>query len=149
MELSGIRGKLKWNKYTLVAEPDSVFHRIGIKKTEELINRIATPGVPLSGSNNAFYLFTAYHILSGEFYLNDLSWGDKDYLTLANKTITIQVGLEIRMNPGIDKYGFIINKPGDTTVIDYILPVWDACNTRTLTGPVHSISDVLFYEPFH
>jgi uncharacterized surface protein with fasciclin (FAS1) repeats len=148
MELSGIRGKLKWTKYTLLAEQDSVFRRVGINKIEDLINRIATPGVPITSSNNAFYLFTAYHILNGEFYLNDFYWGENKYTTLANKLITIDVGQEIRLNRGIEIYGTSISASGDTTVTDYILPVWDASNILTQTGPVHSVSRVLFYEPF-
>jgi uncharacterized surface protein with fasciclin (FAS1) repeats len=148
MELSGIRGKLKWNKYTLLAEHDSVFHRIGINKIEDLINRLSTPGVPISSSSNAFYLFTAYHILSGEFYLNDFYWGENKYPTLANKLITVNVGQEIRINPGVDIFGISISNSGDTTVTDYILPVWNVSNILTQTGPVHSISKVLFYEPF-
>jgi uncharacterized surface protein with fasciclin (FAS1) repeats len=148
MELAGIRGKLKWTKYTILAEHDSVFHRIGINKTEDLINRIATPGVPLSGSTNAFYLFTAYHILNGEYYLNDFNWGEYKYTTLANKFITVDAGQEIRLNPGIEIFGTSISAYGDTIVTDYILPVWDASNRLTLTGPVHSISRVLDYEPF-
>jgi uncharacterized surface protein with fasciclin (FAS1) repeats len=148
MELSGIPGKLKWTKYTLLAENDTVFRRIGIHKIEDLINRIATPGVPLSGSNNPFYLFAAYHILNGEFYLNDFYWGEYKYTTLANKLIPIDVGQEIRLNPGVDIFGTSILATGDTTLIDYILPVWNASNLLTQTGPVHSISRVLFYEPF-
>jgi hypothetical protein len=148
MELSGIRGKLKWNKYTLLAEKDSVFHRIGINKIEDLINRIATPGVPISNSNNIFNLFTAFHILSGEFYLNDFYWGENKYATLANKLLTIDVGQEIRINPGVDIFGISISGSGDTTVTDYILPVWNVSNIQTQTGPVHSISKVLFFEPF-
>jgi uncharacterized surface protein with fasciclin (FAS1) repeats len=148
MELSGIRGKLKWTKYTILAEHDSVFHRIGINKIEDLINRIATPGVPISNSNNAFYLFTAYHILNGEFYLNDFYFGEYKYTTLANKLISIDVGQEIRFNNGIEIFGTSISASGDTIVTDYILPVWDASNFITQTGPVHSISKVMFYEPF-
>jgi hypothetical protein len=79
--------------------------------------------------------------------MNDFRWGESKYLTLANRQITIDVGQEIRINPGIDTYGITISESGDTTVIDYIRPVWEACNIMTHTGPVHSVSDVLFYEP--
>jgi uncharacterized surface protein with fasciclin (FAS1) repeats len=148
MELAGIRGKLKWNKYTLLAEHDSVFHRIGIHKTQDLINRIATPGVPLTGSTNPFYLFAAYHILNGEFYLNDFYWGAYNYTTLASKLMPIDVGQDIRLNSGVEKFGITISATGDTTITDYILPVWDASNVMTKTGPVHSLSRVLHYETF-
>lgn len=148
MELAGIRGKLKWSKYTILAEHDSVYHRKGIKKAEDLVNRIATPGVPLSGSSNVFYLFSAYHILAGELYLNDFSWGEYKYQTLANKQVTVHSGQDLLFNPGVETFGYSISKSGDTTNIDYILPDWELSNIRTKTGPVHSIRQVLFYEPF-
>jgi hypothetical protein len=69
-------------------------------------------------------------------------------MTLANKLITIDVGQEIRLNRGIEIYGKSISGSGDTIVNDYILPVWDVSNILTRTGPVHSISRVLFYQPF-
>jgi uncharacterized surface protein with fasciclin (FAS1) repeats len=148
MELSGIRGKIKWNKYTILGERDTIYHRKGIKNIEDLIKRVATPGVPFTSNYNAFYLFTAFHILSGEFYLNDFTWGESKYPTLANRPITISAGQEIMFNPGVEPYGITISESGDTTVIDYISPVWEVSNIMTHTGPVHSISEVLFYEPF-
>jgi len=148
MELSGIRNKLTWGKYTILAEKDTVYYRKGIRNIQDLINRVATPGVPYTSNYNAFYLFTAYHILSGELYLNDFSWGDKKYLTFANRTTNIRSGQDIYLNSGVETYGMQITAAGDTTWIDYILPVWEASNRMTKTGPVHSISEVLHYEPF-
>jgi hypothetical protein len=147
MELSGIRKKLGWNKYTIFAEPDSIYHRYGINNIGDLISRIATPGVPLTTIANSFYQFTAYHILSGEYYLNDLSWGSKKYLTFSGQLITIYVGQEIKINIGVDTYGITISESGDTTDIDYIRPVSEGCNILTRTGPVHSIYDLMYYKP--
>lgn len=145
--LSGIKSKLWWNKYTILAEHDSIYRRRGINNIDDLIKLIATPGMSLSNKNNPFYLFTAYHFVGGEFYLNDFNWGNSKYTTLASKPLTINVGLEIQINPGVDNYGITISETGDTTVIDYILPVWEDCNILTSTGPVHSISDVLYFDP--
>jgi hypothetical protein len=147
MELSGIRERLWTNEYTIFAEHDSIYHRNGIHHIEDLIDRVATPGIPYSDRENSFYQFAAYHILYGEFYLNDLYWGDHEYWTLNNEPVVIDVGNDIRINPGVDTYGIAISESGDTTVIDYIRLVWDDCNSRTKTGPVHSISDLLVVEP--
>jgi uncharacterized surface protein with fasciclin (FAS1) repeats len=149
MELCGIRKRLLWNKYTILAEHDSIYHRIGINNIEDLVNRVGTPGKQYSDRTNSFYQFTAYHILNKEFYLNDLLWGNKKYQTLSNVLLTINVGLEIQFNPGIDTYGIKISETGDTAVINYISPVWKDCNIMTSTGPVHSISDVLYFKPLH
>jgi uncharacterized surface protein with fasciclin (FAS1) repeats len=147
MELSGIRKRLGWDKYTILAEHDSIYYRNGINNIEDLANRIATPGLPYSDLKNSFYQFTAYHILRGELYLNDFAWGNKKYRTLSTVLLSINVGFEIQINPGIDTYGISISESGDTTEIDYILPVWKSCNILTGTGPVHSISDVLYFKP--
>ena len=147
MELAGIRKRLVWGKYTILAEHDSIYHREGIKNIEDLIKRVATPGIPYSDRTNSFYQFTAYHILNKEFYLNDLVWGSKKYQTLGTVLLTINVGLEIQFNPGVDIYGIKISESGDTTVTDYIRPAWEDCNIITRTGPVHSISDVLYFKP--
>jgi uncharacterized surface protein with fasciclin (FAS1) repeats len=147
MELTGIRKGMWWNKYTILAEHDSIYYRHGIYSVEDLISRIATPGMSYSNKNNPFYMFAGYHIMGGEYFLNDLSWGSKNYVTRESKQLKIDVGRDIRINPGVDSY-LRISESGDTTVVDYISPVWDNCNIITRTGPVHSISDVLFYEPF-
>lgn len=146
MELAGIKKKLNWKKYTLFAEPDSIYNRYGIHNVQDLVSRIATPGVPLTNSTNRFYQFTAYHILSGEYYLNDLEWGSNKYLTFSGQLITIGVGQDIKINTGVDTYGVIISKSGEETLIDYIRPISEDCNIPTPTGPVHAISDLMYHE---
>ncbi len=143
MEFCRIRNRLWFNKYTILAEHDSVYNRNGIYTFEDLSKRLSLPG-----NADNFYQFTAYHIISGEYYLNDFSWGDRGYRTLSNNPVTVYAGLDIQINPGVDTYGILISESGDTTIIDYIRPVWEDCNILTQTGPVHSISDLLFYKTF-
>lgn len=147
MELSGVRKKLWWTNYTIFAENDSIYHKYGINNIDDLIKRFATPGIALTNVTNPFYQFAVYHILNGAYYLNDFPWGSKNYLTLGGQLITIYVGQEVKINTGVDTYGTTISASGDTTVIDYIRPVSEACNILTITGPVHSISDLLYYKP--
>ena len=148
VRLSGIRSRLWWTKYTILAEHDSIYSRYGIHNIEDLKARIATPGMSLSNRNNSFHLFAAYHFVGGEYYLNDFTWGNRKYTTLANKYLPIDVGLDIKINQGIDNYGYKISYTGDSTIIDYVRLLWDNCNLMTSTGAIHSISDVMFYEPF-
>ena len=117
----------------------------GVQTCALPISRIATPGMQLSNRNNAFHLFAAYHFVGGEYYLNDFDWGNENYATLASKSLRIEVGVEIKINPGIDTY---VSNTGETTLVNYIRPVWENCNIMTNTGAIHSISDLLFYEPF-
>lgn len=147
MEFCRIKNTLRFDKYTILAEHDSVYHRNGIMNLEDLINRIAGAGGSGSSKTGSLYNFAAYHILSGEFYLNDLHWGKKGYWTLATKPLIIIVGQEIQINPGIEIYDIVISESGDTTVVDYILPIWESSNRITNTGPVHSISDLMHFKP--
>jgi len=147
MKLSGIKKKLSWDKYTLFAEPDSIYHRYGINNVEDLISRIATPGVQLTATANPFYQFAAYHILKGECFMNDFYWGSNKYLTFSGQLITIVVGREFKINTGVDTYGMTVSESGESKEIDFIRPIPKGCNILTHTGPVHSISDLLYYKP--
>lgn len=148
IKLSGIKSKLWWKKYTILAEHDSVYRKNGIKTVEDLVARIATPGMQLTNKLNIFNLFVSYHFVGGEYYLNDFSWGNKKYTTLATGyPLTIDVGTKIKINPGVDTYNYTVSGTGETTVIDYILPVWANSNVLTSTGPVHSMSELLFFDP--
>lgn len=147
IRLANIKSRLWWSKYTILAEPDSIYKKRGINNIDDLVKRVATPGLSLSNNMNSFYLYTAYHFVGGELYLNDFNWGNGNYATLANTPLTVNVGLEIRINPGIDVYGIKISKSGDTTLIDYLSPVWEKSNIPTKTGPLHSITDLLYFYP--
>ncbi len=147
VRLAGIKNRLWWDKYTIMAEHDSIYHRNGIYRVEDLIDRIATPGLSYSNTSNAFYLYAAYHFLYGEYFLNDFSWGTKKYSTLSGKQLTITVDAEMKINPNIDIYGYTISKAGDTTFINYIRPVWKSCNIMTQTGSFHTISEMMHYQP--
>ena len=74
VRLSGVKSRLWWDKYTILAEHDSIYRKNGIHNVEDLIARIATPGMSISNRNNAFHLFVAYHFVGGEYYLNDFNW---------------------------------------------------------------------------
>ena len=148
MELAQIKGKLWFDKYTIFAEPDSVYYKNGIMDIEDLINRVSTPGVPYWLRTNSFYIFVGYHILGEEFYLNDFYWGNKDYWTLGYLQLGIDVGQEIQINSGVEDFGIKISEAGDTTIIDYVSPVWEHSNIMTSTGPIHSISNILSFESF-
>jgi hypothetical protein len=148
VRLAGIKSRLWWDKYSIFAEHDTIYRKNGIYNVQDLVARIATPGMQLSNRQNTFHLFAAYHFMGGEYYLNDFSWGNKKYATLATgKSMPIDVGVEIKINQGIDDYVYISNT-GESAVVSYIHPVWENCNVMTGTGPVHSITDLLFYEPF-
>lgn len=147
-ELSEIRNRLWWDRYPILAEPDTIYQKYGIQTIEDLIDRIATPGIPYTDRENSFYQFVAYHFMRDEFYLNDLYLGNEEYRTLGDERVTFDVGFDIKINPGVDTFQIDISENGDTTVIDYIRLIWDECNILTSSGPIHSISELLVEETF-
>ena len=147
MEVAGMKKGLWWSKYTILAEHDSIYYKKGIFSVQDLISRVATPGLPLNNKQNSFYRFAGYHIVGGEYYMNDFDWGSKKYTTMASTPLTIDVGIKIRINPGVDIYEIEISESGDTTAINYIRLKEEDCNIMTKTGPVHSIQDILYFNP--
>ena len=147
MKLSGIDHAWWPDRVTILAEHDSIYHRYGIQDPETLVHLLATPGLPLTDPENEFYQYVAYHLLSGEYYLNDFYMGSADYRTMGDERVTIEVGLDIRINPGLDTFRIAVTETGDTLVIDYIGVVMEASNIMTGTGPIHSVSELLVAEP--
>lgn len=144
MEFCRIRNRLWFSKYTILAEPDSVYHKKGIYSLEDLLYYITTPN---SNMSKTIYDFTAYHILNRDLYLNDLDWGRKGYRTMISDYVIFDVGVKIKINPGVDIYDYEISESGDTTVIDYIRLIWEESNINTTTGPIHTITELLSSDP--
>lgn len=142
MEITRIKYNLWWNKYTILAEHDSIYHKNGIYNIDDLKNHFSSLKI-----SNFLYKFAGYHIVGGEYFLNNLNWGNYKYTTMGGESLIINVGFDIQINPGIDNYGFTVSESGDTTVFNYIRPIWENCNNISSTGPIHSISNLLFYEP--
>lgn len=140
VEYSGLRNYLRWDKYTILAEHDSIYNKNGIYNIDDLIERIATPELLLTSRGNYFYQFTATHIVSSELYLNDFPLGRSRYNTMGREPVLIEVGHNIRINNGEQTYGFTIS---ESEFVDVIL---EGCNIMTGSGPIHSISKLLIFE---
>ena len=147
MELSGISDGLWFSQYTILAEQDSIYRKYGINTVEDLVDRLEMQEIPDQDPEDALYQFVAYHILYRDLYLNDFELGTFDYWTMGNESVTIEVGLDIRINPGMQVYRMDVSESGDTTIIDYIDLVLEDCNIMTRTGPVHSLTELLVSEP--
>ncbi len=149
LEITGLKNKLGVNKkYTILAEHDSIYSRYGINSIDDLIDTFATPGLPYAEWDNSLYQFAAYHVLKGDYFLLDFEWGSKKYKTYADDRVQIDAGFEFRINPGLDTFCLDISESGDTTVINYIRLFWEESNILTKTGPIHLISEVMyFYKP--
>ena len=138
-------GKLIRNKYTILAENDSIFKRSGIHSIDDLIAEFASPELPYTDAGNDLYQFAAYHILEGEYFLADFDQ-TRNYNTFANAPVRIVSDLELKINPGTDTLKVIISDQGDTTIVNYISMFYDDSNILTKNGAIHLISDILRFK---
>ena len=60
MELAEIQERLWLDKYTILAEHDSIYHRNGIYNVEELYERVVPPGILYTNRKNAFDRFAGF-----------------------------------------------------------------------------------------
>jgi len=134
------------NQFTVLAEHDSIYHRAGIQTAEDLVSKYATPGLEYPDPENLLYQFAAFHLLEGSYFLDEFT-GLSNYNSYAIYPVSISSGLEIKINTGVDSFGYEITG-SDTTLIDYINLFYQESNVNTKTGPIHFISQVMeLYRP--
>ena len=136
------------NRYTLLVEHDTIFARYGIHSFDDLVDEVATPGMEFSDPENGLYQFTAYHILEGSYFLDDFDLRPQNYNTYGNNPVQIDAGgSEIKINPGVDTFGYEISGL-DTTYIDYISFHYQHSNILTKNGAIHLITELMsLYRP--
>ncbi len=137
-------GQVIRNKYTILAEHDSIFQRNGIQSVDDLLERYNTPGLTPDDPDNQFFQFAAYHVLEGDYFLVDFEV-TRNYNTYASAPVRIQTGLELRLNPGVDTFRLEISEMGDTTAIRHIGLFYQESDINSKTGPIHLIDQVLEY----
>ncbi len=134
------------NDYTIFAESDSVFELANIHSVDDLIAKYHTEGMAYTDPNNGLYQFAAYHVLQGQYFLNDFV-GATNYNTYAVYPVFVNSGLDIKINAGADTFKTIITDV-DTTYINYISLDMIKSNVNTKNGPIHFISDLMeLYKP--
>jgi len=128
---------------TVLVEPDSVFEKAGISSIEDLIALISPADAEYTLQSNPLYNFVSYHILSGNFFLDDFVDVSKVYNTFSEVPLNINgVGLDVQINKGKQVFDTIINN-ADTTIIDYILFYYDQSNITTKSGAIHFIDHIM------
>jgi uncharacterized surface protein with fasciclin (FAS1) repeats len=136
-------GMQQENVYTILAEPDTVFHRNGISDIDDLVDRYGTPGMDPDDKENRLYQFAAYHILEGQYFL-DAFQGSRNYNTYTQAPVYISGGYNIRINPGSDTFSIVVSHE-DTTYITHIEPFYSISNINTKNGAIHSLNNLMEY----
>jgi hypothetical protein len=137
------------NNYSIVAEPNAVFNADGIQDIDDLVSRYGEGRTDFTSDENPVYQLAAYHILDKSWFLADLHEGTSNYNTRASLPMQISTGVQIRVNPGVEKFDSIFN-PQDSSwaYIDYLEIDVSASNIQTRNGPIHLVNRVLeLYKP--
>ncbi len=129
------------NLYTVLAEPDSIYHKKGIHSLDDLILMYNSPGREYDDVENDLYQFVAYHILENSFFLDEFS-GVNNYNSYANAPVQISADYEIRINAGVDTLDILIEE-SDTIIINYVRLDMVESNILTKNGAIHVLKDVM------
>ena len=70
---------------------------------EDLVAKYHTPGYDLDDPEGGLYQFAAYHLLEGRYFL-DAFQGNSNYNSYAVYPVAVNVGIDIRINPGVDSF---------------------------------------------
>jgi hypothetical protein len=128
---------------TLLLEPDEIYNQNGIFSVQDLANLISPDDDDYTSIANPLYNYCAYHILTGNRYINDFEGTTTNYTTLSEIPLNINGdGNDLLINRGKQVFDTIISGI-DTTIIDYIGFFYDESNITTQTGSIHQIDRIM------
>jgi len=118
-------------RYTVLAVPDTIFNRYGIKIIDDLIARYTASPDSITFIKNGFYRYMEYHCLGGTYYLSGFDSETKLYPVLSNdNNVSITVDTDYKLNYDA------VNKSYTAFNITY-------SNVPAKNGAIHSIKDLL------
>ena len=125
--------KIARTRFTLLAVPDSIYHRFGINDVNGLIAWSGGTADNLTSKLNPFYRYVEYHCLNKSFFLSEFTTAVYPILSHDNYlSITISDDYKINLDIKTQKYtGFILSesnipaKNGVVHTIQGLLPVID------------------------
>lgn len=151
VDLTGFNNTIDFNQkksndllpVTMLVEPDSIYHKSGIYTIKDLIDKVSPGNNNYTSPQNPLYGFVGYHLLSGDYFIDEFVDENTVYSTFSEVPVNINgLGLDIAINKGKKNYDTIIYQ-SDTTFIDFIKFEYDLCNVLSQTGPIHIINGMM------
>ena len=128
---------------TLLLEPDEVYRELGINSFNDLAGLISPANTNYTNADNPLYNFVAYHVLTGNYFIDDFEDNVTNYTTYSEIPLRIDgTGIDIAINKGKQVFDTIVAQ-GDTTFIDFIGFDYDNSNVITQSGAIHLIDRVM------
>lgn len=142
-------GNLIDNRYSILAESNSIFQDEGINSIDDLVDRYGEGRTDYTDGENPMFQMAAYHILDASWFLADLYEGVSNYNTRASLPLQISTGVEVRVNTGVQNFDSIyVETDSSYTYINYLLIDVYESNIQTRNGPIHLVDHVLeLYRP--
>jgi uncharacterized surface protein with fasciclin (FAS1) repeats len=131
---------------TLLIEPDSVYKKQGIHSVDDLIAKVSPNNSNYTNENNPLYNFVGYHILQNSYFIANFEEREEasNYNTYSDVPVNINGGgIELMINQ-YKNDTIVVN--GEQKILTYISVNYDRSNMLTLTGAIHSLSNVLFQK---
>lgn len=121
--------KIARTRFTLLAVPDTIYHRYGINDVNGLIDWCGATSDNLTSKDNPFYRYIEYHCLNNSYYLSSFETSLYPILSRDNNiSVTIAEDYKINLDRTTNKYtGFIL----------------DGSNIPAKNGVIHTINDIL------
>ncbi|MCG8476698.1 MAG: fasciclin domain-containing protein [Cytophagales bacterium] len=94
--LNNKTGKYLRNRFTILAETDEVLRKAGIDSYDALKEKYSPDADDVTDSSNGLYQFMAYHVVKGQFFMNDLE--NRNYENLSEELISFDVVKGYRIN---------------------------------------------------
>jgi uncharacterized surface protein with fasciclin (FAS1) repeats len=132
---------------TLLVEPDSIYKKYKINSINDLIARLSPNNNDYKSELNPLYNFVGYHLINGNYYLDDFEGNNTNYSTQSDIPLNIDgTGIDIKINNLKQVLDTIIKAPGDTTFIKHVGINYDNSNVISQSGAIHFIDHIMYQQ---
>ncbi len=147
VDLTGLRSLMDFNlkieedrqPVTLLVEPDRIYNEKGINNVNDLAAFISPDDTDYTSSTNPLYNFVAYHILTGQYFIDTFEGESTNYTTNSEIPLSINgMGINIAINKGKEDTVYVGEQ-----IVDYIGFLYDESNVITQSGAIHFIDRVM------
>jgi uncharacterized surface protein with fasciclin (FAS1) repeats len=147
VDLTGLRSLLNFNHkvetnrqpVTLLVEPDRIYNQNGVNNINDLIALISPGDDDYTSVYNPLYNYVAYHILTGQRFIDNFEGVATNYITFSDIPLNINgLGLDLAINRGKEDTIYVQGR-----VVDYIGFLYDESNVITQSGAIHLIDRIM------
>lgn len=148
IDLTGLRHLVDFNikedetlrPVTMLVEPDRIYNQNGVSNVNDLAMLISPNDNNYTSTSNPLYNYVAYHVLSGQYFIDNFEGVSTNYITFSEIPLNINgMGIDLAINKA--KEDTIIGPGGN--IIDYIGFFYDESNVITQSGAIHFINRIM------